>query len=485
MIKVRDLTVHYGAVRALEGVSLTVDPGEFVLVTGPSGCGKSTLARALAGLIPQALSAQMQGCVHINGLDTRQHPISKLAETVGVVFQNPASQLFHLRVEEEIACGPRNLGLVEEEVGWQVDWALEAAAIKDLRHANPAELSGGQKQRVAVACALAMRPRVLVLDEPTASLDVLGSHKVMQTLEELRQSFGVTIVLIEHRLADSVRLADRVVLMEGGQIIADGKTSRVLADPHIRERLGLRRPTRRPMSGWRTLIRVNGGRSKTSPPLLSMRNVSTGYGRHAVIRDLDIDLYAGDFAAVVGENGAGKSTLGLLAAGMLKPWQGEVCFRDRKRPRPGLDVAMLFQNPCDQLFTDNVDEEVGFAALNYGLSDEKRHGEVLEEADLYHLRRRRPQMLSVGQQQRVALAACLTVQPQLVILDEPTLGQDWGHLQRMMNYLTRLNQLGKAILLITHDYKLIHRYAQRIILMKAGRIVSDGRLRSPGKESAY
>ena len=172
----------------------------------------------------------------------------------------------------------------------------------------------------------------------------------------------------------------------------------------------------------------------------------------------------------MGDNGAGKSTLGLVAAGLLKPLEGQCLLREWRKPKPGLDVAMLFQNPTDQLFTDSVDEEVGFGPRNYHRFDPDRHTQILSEADLLHLRERRPLMLSVGQQQRTALSACLGLRPRLLILDEPTLGQDWGHLQRLMDFLTFLNRQGTAILLISHDYKLVHRYARRVYMMKKGRI---------------
>jgi energy-coupling factor transporter ATP-binding protein EcfA2 len=185
-------------------------------------------------------------------------------------------------------------------------------------------------------------------------------------------------------------------------------------------------------------------------------------------------LYPGDFAALVGGNGTGKSTLAMVAAGLLKPQQGSVHFADRKRPRPGLDVALLFQNAADQLFTDSVAEEVAFGPRNYGRYHAEDHQQIMAEADLTTLAARRPFRLSVGQQQRTALAACLALKPRLVILDEPTLGQDWGHLQQLMDYLSLMNAAGTAVLLISHDYKLVHRYARRIAFMEDGQIKQWG-----------
>ncbi len=470
MIRVRDLSVCYGATPVLKGIDLDIRQGEFVLITGPSGCGKSTLAYALSGLIPNSVPARVSGQVEIGGLDTQTHTLREIVQQAGIVLQNPSSQLFHLRVEDEIAFGPRNLGLDEDEVRRRTDWALQATGLEALRERRPSELSGGQKQCVAIASILAMRPQILILDEPTASLDVPSTRRVLETLKTLRDEHGVTIVIVEHRLADVARMSSRLVLMNEGQIVVDDNPAAVLSDQALREEFGLRRLTDEPQVAWEALIETDNQHLNGREPLLTLDHVSAGYNRSKVIQDIDLTLYPGDFVALVGSNGAGKSTLGLVAAGLLKPLEGRVRFRDGDKPRPGLDVAMLFQNPTDQLFTDSVDDEVGFGPHNYQRFDLEQHTQILQEADLLHLRARRPLMLSVGQQQRTALSACLGLRPRLLILDEPTLGQDWGHLQRLMDFLTYLNRQGTAILLISHDYKLVHRYARRVFLMKNGRI---------------
>jgi energy-coupling factor transporter ATP-binding protein EcfA2 len=476
MIQVRHLSVCYGAVPALQDITLDVQAGEFVLLTGPSGCGKSTLARAMCGLIPHALPARMQGSVRVAGVDTRETPLPTISQQVGIVFQNPSSQLFHLRVEDEVMFGPRNLGWDEDEIRQQTAWALDTTGLTALRDCKPAELSAGQKQCLAIAAVLAMRPRLLVLDEPTASLDAPSTRRVMHTLGRLQRQHGITIVLIEHRLAQAARLANRALVMHKGRIVADGNPAQVFADRHIRKTLGLRRPVDAPLAAWDTLIQANAQCQGQAPPLLTLDKVSAGYGRRAVIQDVDLTLYPGDFAALVGHNGAGKSTLALVAAGLLKPLGGRVRYGGGKRPRPGLDVALLFQNPVEQLFTDSVDKEVAFGPRNYDRFDAAQHVETLTQTGLAGLRARCPMMLSAGQQQRTALAACLALRPRLMILDEPTLGQDWGHLERLMDFLLALNRQGTAILLISHDYKLIHHYARRAILMEHGRIKLNGTL---------
>jgi energy-coupling factor transport system ATP-binding protein len=247
-----------------------------------------------------------------------------------------------------------------------------------------------------------MRPGVLVLDEPTASLDVPSSRRVMDALGELRRQ-GVTLILVEHRLAEAAHLADRLVLMDGGRIVADGAPLSLLSDRQLRKRMGLRRPVRERPSPWTKLIQTDGGGNGGAAPLLVLEGVSAGYNRRAVIHDVDLALYPGEFVALVGDNGAGKSTLALVAAGLVKPLKGRIDFDGGARPRPGLDVALLFQDPCEQLFTDTVEEEVAFGPLNYGCHDPVRHLRTLCEADLEALRARRPLALSAGQQQRTAL----------------------------------------------------------------------------------
>ncbi len=484
MIHVENLSVRYDEIQALQDISFDMGEGECVLVTGPSGCGKSTLGRVLSGLIPHAIPAQVTGQVHVAGLDLQQHTIPQIAQKVGMVFQRPAAQLFHLRVEDEVSFGPRNLGLDEVEIQQRTEWALESTGLQALRNCKPSELSGGQKQCLAIAAALAMRPQVLVLDEPTASLDVPNTRRVIDMLTHLRDTYKISVILIEHRLAEAAQFVERVIMLEAGRIVADGSPEVVFADRELRDRLGLRRPTVEPSVTWDTLIHTNGSIDDTDSCLLSLDSVTAGFNGHAIIRDINLKLFAGEFLALVGDNGAGKSTLAMVAAGLLKPQSGTARFCNGARPRPGLDVALLFQDPQEQLFTDSVDDEVSFCARNYDCFSASLHAQILNEADLTGLEQRRPLTLSIGQQQRTALAACLSLRPRLLILDEPTLGQDWGHLQRLMNYLLTLNRLGATILLISHDYKLVHHYAQRVILLKNGQIDRIGKIHHSTNQEA-
>jgi len=473
VIHVDDLTVRYGSRPILRGISLDVAPGEFVLVSGPSGCGKSTLALSLAGLIPQTVPAELSGRVLVNGLDTQTHPLPILSRQVGVVFQNPATQLFNATVEEEVAFAPRNLDLAGEEIEARVRESLAATGIERLRRRPVRALSGGEQQRVAIAAVLALRPRVLVLDEPTANLDWQGVEQLTTALARLHHELGLTVILIEHRLAAVAPLATRAVLMDAGRVVADGPPSAVLADKTCLRTLGLRYP-------WLDVgRRVEPDDLDEAPdegqPLVTLRQVTAGYDREPVLSGLDLALYPRQFVALVGHNGAGKSTVARLLAGILRPRRGRVRWHPAlRRLPPGRRVGLLFQNPLHQLVCDRVEDEVAFGPANYGRTEGL--SPLMDAADLAGLRHRRPQTLSAGQQQRTALAAALALGPRLLILDEPTMGQDWAHLSRLMDYLTELHNNGQTILLITHDDRLVCRYARRIVRLVEGRVVADGYL---------
>jgi len=472
MIQIEHLSVRYGEQPALDDISLQVAPGEFVLLTGPSGCGKSTLARCLNGLIPHTIASTMTGRVVIDGRVTTDTPVANLATAVGLVFQNPATQLFNLTVDEEVAFGPRNLQLDEQEVARRVEWAMAATGITALRRRPIQTLSGGECQRLAIASVLAMGPRLLVLDEPTASLDVPGTRDVMTTLARLNAEAGVTVLVIEHRLGEVARLARRTVILDQGRIVADGATAALFDQRDLWQRLGLRRPADALQDDWAALLTPNG--HPPGPAIVQLKNIEAGYGSRVVLRGLDLTLHAGEFVALVGDNGTGKSTLARLLAGLLKPRRGEIRLGNGQRLLPGRDIGLLFQNPLHQLFCDTVGEEISFGPRNFDCSDQDDLEAILTATDLKSLQRRPVHALSSGQQQRTALAAILALKPRLIILDEPTLGQDWRHLSAFMDFLVRLNQAGHTILLITHDYKLVHHYAQRILLLRDGRIVADG-----------
>jgi energy-coupling factor transport system ATP-binding protein len=290
----------------------------------------------------------------------------------------------------------------------------------------------------------------LILDEPTANLDEDGTRSIAATLEELQRHHGVTVVVIEHRLEPFEELAERLIWLDGGRVVADGRPAAVL--DQVRSVPQRSSP-------------ANGPKGDS---LVSVEDVAAGYNGRAVLRDCSITLREGEFAALVGPNGAGKSTLARVLAGLLRTRHGRVTWHSKRQERPR--VGLLHQNPLHQLVCQEVEEEIRFGPRNLGVEQDGEVEAVLAQTDLLRLRRRPTQALSVGEQQRSALAATLILRPQLLILDEPTAGQDWHHLRDLMDLVGEHNRQGVTVLLITHSRRLVEAYANRVWEMTEGTV---------------
>jgi energy-coupling factor transport system ATP-binding protein len=478
MIQIERLRVAYGQQAVLRDLTLDIEEGTIVLLTGASGCGKTSLARVLSGLIPHAIPALVSGNARVAGREVAACTIPELATRVGLILQNPSAQLFNTTVEEEVAFGPRNLGMGASEVHRRSQWALEAMEISHLRDRPVRELSGGEQQLVVIAATLAMRPTVLILDEPTSNLDLWGTHRLIAALQHLRNAYGITILIIEHRPERFTSLPDRVLLMDRGQIVADGPPEQVFAQKTLLTRLGIRYPWKTFEQHWEDILPQGIESSgQVDRKLVELTGVTAGYHSREVLKGIDLSLSAGGLAALVGKNGAGKTTLGRVFTGLLRPRRGQIRWTKSQGQAP--HVGFVLQNPLAQLFCDTVEEEIAFGPRNFGRYSPEQIQSLLKEADLLDLRARSTLQLSSGQQQRLAVAAVAALKPSLLIVDEPTLGQDWGHLSRTMEFLLDLNNQGTAILLITHDVKLICRYIPRMIVLQEGCIVADGPPRRP------
>ena len=457
---------------SLVEVELSIGAGEFVLVSGPTGCGKSTLLRTMNGLIPHDSGGRLEGKVEVLSRDTREAGIVWLASRVGLVFQGPEDQLFSSRAEDEVAFGLENLQVEPGQIAERVRWALEEVGMASSTGVPVAELSGGQKQRLAIASVIAMRPRVLLLDEPLSQLDPAGAEQVLDVLQRLRRDLDIAIVLVEHRMHNVVHLADRVVLMDAGRIVLDCPADHAFDDLGLYEKLGLRVPEpvelmrklgrdERPRSADEAVRLLRAGeravRKSASPkstgpkstrmtePLVELKNLSVRYTRRTpeVLKGLDLTVYPGDVVAVMGPNGSGKSTLLYTILGELRPSSGsgrvlgEDVTKWRHR-RLGVEVGMLLQNPDLMLLSDRVEEEVSAGPRNLGLSAEeveRRTLEVMKALGLEGLASEPPLALSRGQRLRVALASILSMTPRLLLLDEPTTGQDRSQVESMMDHL--------------------------------------------------
>ena len=496
-IKTSSLSYRYPSSKrsAIEDVNLRTEEGDFIALIGRSGCGKSTLLRCLTGLIPQASEGEMKGRVEICGLDTRSQSLPKLATLANIVFQDPEIGFFCSTVEDEIAFGPKNLGLSKEEVGRRVEFVLESTRIAHLRKRRLVDLSGGEKQRIAIASVLSMKPKILVLDEPTSDLDSAGARSIIGVLQSLRTQHGMTVVVAEHRLDDLSHYLNRIVVMDKGRVVAEGSPQDILVEKRkllevlgivpssaagevcddTLMTLGIRMPFSSPVIGkvgCSGLCELKKD-IRCRDAILKVSGVSFSYPfARQVLRDVSFEIGRGELVALLGANGVGKTTLAHLIAGLLKSCQGSISLDGvgKLNGKLAQRVGLLFQNPSRQLFCDSARQEVEFGPKNMHCADFSERGDrMLKVFGIDQYAELDPHHLSEGEKQRLATASILSARPDLLILDEPTTGQDWGHLETLMKLLQANVEEGMSVLLITHDDRLARHYASRVMVMRDGR----------------
>jgi len=458
-----------------------VDPGECLLVIGPSGSGKSTLALALAGLVPRELPGEWQGQLLVDGLDPATTAGSEIAARVGLVFQDPASQLVMERVEDDTAFGLESRAWSREAMLARVPEALDEAGLAGLERRRTSRLSGGQQQRLALAGALAPRPGILVLDEPTANLDPPAARAFAARMTALRAARAVTMVLVEHRVDIAWSLADRVLALgPDGRPIDFGAPAAVLA--RSRDRLlaaGAWLPDEPVTSFPGEPAPTSGGTMPGPGPIVvTASGVRFAYDGPDVIQGVDLAVAAGERTVLVGTNGSGKSTLGRLLVGLLRPTRGEVRLEglnpSRLRPAALADrAAYLFQDPEQQFVTLRVEEEV---TLGLDRAARRNAEALMDRIDLplALFGDRSPYTLSGGEQRRLSLATALVHHPRLLVLDEPTFGQDRRGHEALLQILDERVEAGAAVLAATHDERFIDAFASRILRLEEGRIVAVG-----------
>lgn len=482
---------------ALDQVSWQVATGEFVVVAGASGSGKSTLLRCLNGLVPHFTGGQLGGTVTVAGHDVRRRGPRTLGRSVGFVFQDPETQLLTGRVDDEIAFSLEQHGIGRATLRTRVEEMLDLLGIAALRTRDPATLSGGERQRVAIAAALALHPRLLVLDEPTSQLDPWGAEDVLTAVARLNEDLGLTVVLAEHRLERVLTFADRLRFL--------GRTGESTIDGPVRDVVGQLIPAAMPpvsrlghFAGWRPLpLSIKEARPHAAtlqlpaaPDLESecagdvaseLKGVTLVHGRTNVLDGVDLVIHRGEVVALMGRNGSGKTTLLRALAGFHRPWRGEIRLfgRDVATAEPaeiGRTVGYLPQQPGTLLFSERVRDEVRFTLA------QRRKGKatpfakedwVLERFTLADVADRHPRDLSGGERERLALAAVLAGGPPVLLLDEPTRGMDAWRKAELGAMLQELAAEGVAVLLATHDVELVARYATRVVLLGGGEIVAD------------
>ena len=525
IIKLDDVSFSYGheAQNALDHVSLAIEKGEFVGVIGPSGAGKSTLAAVMSGAIPHHYTGQLFGATLVDDRDTCEITLTDISRVVGSVLQDIDAQMVAPIVEDEMLFGLENFGIPHDQIEERISQTLTTVGISDLRHREIATLSGGQKQKVAIAAIIAMAPNVLVLDEPTAALDPASSTLVFDTLRQINREHGITVVVIEQKVALLSKYCSRVLVMADGKLAFDGEPHQVFAHASELRQMGVDSPRvarianslaevgllpsdQAPclnVSEAHQLISslLANATSKDAPadvpetsphipavprganqePVVELTDVTFAYPHGgASVSNLNMCVYPGELVGIIGQNGAGKTTLTKLLNGLLHPASGTVRMAgmntaDVPTSAIAAKCATLFQNPDRQLCRDTVLDEVDFGLELHGVGTDEARQRARVAAERFGLPLdESPFSLSRGQRQMVALASVVVLDPQVVLLDEPTSGLDYRECMTVMETVSEMAERGCAVIMVCHDMEVVSDFAQRLVVMADGRILERG-----------
>ena len=513
IISFRNFSFQYRAQKrpTLTDINLEIYPGERVLIAGPSGSGKSTLAGCINGLNPFSNPGACTGTLTVDGVDAPHSSLFELSAHVGTVLQDPDGQFIGLTVGEDIAFALENSCTPQDEMHAITRHAAELVGIENHLGYAPHELSGGQKQRVSLAGVMVDQVRILLFDEPLANLDPATGKQAIELIDEIQKKTDTTVLIIEHRLEDVLwRNVDRIVLVNDGTILADLRpdellSGSLLAENGIREPLyvtALRyagveiTPDKHPahvdslvlddtdtqkLRDWFT-ARPRPAAQPEREPLLEVKGLSFGYQKgQQTLRDVSFSIGKGEMVSIVGRNGAGKSTLSKLVCGFETPDTGEIFLNGkplaeeniRRRAR---HIGYVMQNPNQMISKTMIYEEVALGLQRSGLTEEQIREKVeatLRVCGLYPFRNWPISALSFGQKKRVTIASVLVLDPELILLDEPTAGQDFRHYTDIMEFLRGLNDRGVTVVMITHDMHLMLEYTRRALVFCDGRLIAD------------
>ena len=515
VISFKDFSFQYRAQKkpTLTGINLDIYPGEKVLIAGPSGSGKSTLAGCINGLNPFSNPGECKGTLTVDGVDAPHSSIFELSAHVGTVLQDPDGQFIGLTVGEDIAFALENSCTPRDEMHAITRHAAELVGIENHLDYAPHELSGGQKQRVSLAGVMVDQVKILLFDEPLANLDPAAGKQAIELIDEIQKKTGTTVLIIEHRLEDVLwRNVDRIVLVNGGTILADLTpdellSTSLLSDNGIREPLYVtamryagieitkeKKPAhvdsvvldgtdRKKLKEWfeaQPLPKDTGEREK----LLEVKHLNFGYTKgQQTLRNVSLSIDKGEMVSIVGRNGAGKSTFSKLICGFEDPDSGEVMFHGKDLLKENIRhrakyIGYVMQNPNQMISKTMIYDEVALSLQKAGLPDAEIRQKVedtLKICGLYPFRNWPVSALSFGQKKRVTIASVLVQDPELIILDEPTAGQDFKHYTEIMEFLRKLNERGVTVVMITHDMHLMLEYTPRALVFSDGQMIADRR----------
>lgn len=512
VIEFVDFSFQYRAQKepTLHGITLTITEGEKVLIVGPSGSGKSTLAHCINGLIPFAYSGEMTGLLRIMGQEQKEMSIAELSDRVGTVLQDPDGQFVGLTVGEDIAFRLENDAIPQAEMLEKVSAAAIAVDISEFLLSSPQELSGGQKQKTTLGGVLVGEVDILLFDEPLASLDPYTGKKAIELIDRVHRESGTTVIIIEHRLEEVLhRAVDRIIVINEGRIVADLPAAELLS-ADLLSTAGIREPlylTALKYAGCIITPDINPqhiddirlddytgklkqwyedndvqSTSPEYPPLLELRNVTFGYEKNKpVLQELSLRIGKGEMLSIAGRNGAGKSTLSKLICGFYRPTSGTIWMNGRDIGPDSIKeradrIGFVMQNPNHMISKTLLYDEVALGLVLRGASAEHirdRVHAILKVCGLYAFRSWPISALSYGQKKRVTIASILVLEPEIIILDEPTAAQDYRHYNEMMEFLLTLVSQGMTVMMITHDMHLMLEYAERTIVLADGVKLAD------------
>ena len=512
VIEFVDFTFQYRAQAkpTLNNINLTIYEGEKVLIVGPSGSGKSTLSNCINGLVPFSHEGEISGSLKIKGKETKEMSIFELSNSVGTVLQDPDGQFIGLTVGEDIAFKLENDCVSQEEMKEKVKIVSEIVGIDTHLNSAPYSLSGGQKQRVTLAGVMVGDVDILLFDEPLASLDPATGKSAIELIDQIQKKTNKTILIIEHRLEDVLHCpVDRIIVVDNGKIAADITPEELLSSNLLVE-TGIREPlyiTALKYAGCNITPEMNpehidtlkidscmeqlkewyedtieDKKQENNETILEMKDVKFSYeSGKEILHGVSFKVNKGEMVSIVGRNGAGKSTISKLICGFYKPTEGQILFNGRDLINDTIKerakkIGIVMQNPNQMISKTMIFDEVALGLKVRGISEEEiksRVFETLKVCGLYEFRNWPISALSFGQKKRVTIASILALNPEVIILDEPTAGQDFKHYTEIMEFLKELNQKGVTIIMITHDMHLMLEYTNRAIVLSNGTKLAD------------